>query len=110
MKIYNSIQARTMLRDYETNQLPSATVPDQSLSIAEIISRFTNGRPLPPVGLGEPIYSEDYLPDLRRYDLVDRQEIIEATNDEVKRLRNKVAELRKKKDDPQKPDNIEQTT
>lgn len=59
------------------NRLPSMTVPNQTLSIQEILIRHTRGLPLD-VPVKKPQYSNVYTPDFRELDLVDRQEMSES--------------------------------
>lgn len=57
----------------EVNNLPSQTVPDQAMSIGEIMQRFTHGLT---VQGREPLYEpENDLPDPKKLDLVDLQEM-----------------------------------
>lgn len=61
----------------EVNPFPSLTVPDQALSIKEILRRFAAGIPMDAGKM--PIFQQDQedeegMPDFRHMDLVDRQE------------------------------------
>ncbi|WNK13908.1 MAG: hypothetical protein [Microvirus sp.] len=42
----NHFSAQTSERKYEKNRLPSETIPDQTMSIREILTRFVKGQPL----------------------------------------------------------------
>jgi len=84
----------------EMNNLPSMTVPDQSMSMREILSRYASGLPL---GAGRvPIYEdpESDLPDLANMDLADRELYLanaKAELDEVNaRLKEKETEKQRK--------------
>jgi hypothetical protein len=80
----------------EVNDLPSLTVPDQTMSVKEILERYARGLPL---GAGErvPMYDEeDDLPDPRTLDLVDRQELSEQFKSEIEYVRAQQEEARKK--------------
>jgi hypothetical protein len=60
----------------EINNSPSLTVPDQTLTIRELLQRHTRGLPMPSHKLGEPMYNEDFeLPDMKTLDLVERDEL-----------------------------------
>lgn len=65
-KRYKKIATMRPSKDVEKNFLPSETVPDQSMSVREIMQKFASGT------LGdistEPYYNED-LPDLRGLDI-----------------------------------------
>lgn len=77
----------------EVNDEASMTVPDQAMSVQEIMLRFTSGRP---VNLNsELMYTDDQLlPDLARMDFVERQELIEANAERIKNLQAQVDEKR----------------
>lgn len=65
--------------DYETNQLPSKTIPNDSLTIAQIYERYAKGKPLS-VHQYTPIYDgEDvHLPDLRKLDIEEIHQFTES--------------------------------
>ena len=91
MKIKSMLNAHEFPKKYEQNNKPSMTVPDQALSIREILSRFARGIP---VEQQVPIYedvetTEDYLPDLKTLDLADRQQYLEMVKEELNHLRSK---------------------
>lgn len=73
---------------------PSKTIPDQSMTISEIMRRFASG--LPVEGAKVSVYDgeDELLPDMAKMDLADRQELLEQTRDQVRRLQ---AQLREKK-------------
>ena len=70
--------------NYETNNEPSLTIPDQTMTIREILTRFSRGLP---VEQKIPIYNEsdsdDYIPDPRYMDLAERQELSEMFKEEL---------------------------
>lgn len=70
----------------EVNKSPSLTVPDDTLSIREIIERYTKGLSAPI--MFEKVYSEDN-PDIRGLDLVELKELAEENRDIInKHLEN----------------------
>lgn len=83
--------------DGEFNRQKSLTIPDQAMSIKEILERYSRG--IMPNGF-QPIYdevenTEDYLPDPRTLDLAERQQLAEMYAEEIQQLRvpkNPVAE------------------
>lgn len=79
----------------EKNDMPSMTVPEQAMSIREILDRFSRGLPLG--GQRVPVYNgeDDDLPDLRHMDLADRQEYMENAADELRSLKTKINEKKK---------------
>jgi len=94
-------------KEKESTQ-PSLTVPNQSMTIREIYQRYASGRSLS--GVANPVYDydgnskyeidfDDYMPDISKMDLADRQEIMESAKeqlDEVKKRLNAVAAARKR--------------
>lgn len=79
--------------------MPSETIPDQSLSIREILDRYARGLPL---DAKTPIWDEDadldnYIPDPRTLDLAEREEFAENAKAELESVKQKIAEKRQKK-------------
>lgn len=81
----------------EKNYSPSLTVPDQSMPISEIMSRFARG--LPVEGAKVTFYDEENdLPDLKNMDLAERQEYIEMAKDEIEAIKEKHKQQRSDED------------
>lgn len=55
----------------EINSLPSEYVPDQTMSLREIVTRFTNSSPIPSIGKDQLFYSEE-MQDLRFMDVTEK--------------------------------------
>lgn len=70
----------------EVNNEPSMTIPDQTMSMREILQRFARGLP---VDVKVPIYDgeDDYFPDLSKMDLVDRENWINNAKEEIDRIK-----------------------
>lgn len=79
----------------------SQTLPDQSMSLQEILRRYAQGRPIYGDNR-EPTYSDQFIPDMRKLDLVERDELIEQKVNEYKDIRTRVRNSRKVPD-PLKP-------
>lgn len=100
MKIRNIFNAKEF-SDNEVNNEPSQTIPDQALSVRDLLSRYASGQPLG--GGKEPIYEGEDGDgiDPRRLDLAERQELeIEARRElaEIEeRLKSKKVEKTKVK-------------
>lgn len=82
------------------NELPvgkSMTIPDQTLSIKQILDRYARGLPLG--GAKEPIYEgeEDFTPDLEHMDLADRQEYLENVEKEVSEIKERMDKREKQR-------------
>jgi hypothetical protein len=88
LKVKNSLNYKEFERDHEVNTLPSLTIPDQNMSIRQIIDNYTRGLP---VNSFNPIYDgEDYdLPDPRTLDLVERHEMAERIKEEVASIKSR---------------------
>lgn len=83
---------------------PSETVPDQTLSLKEILNRFVNGREIPSF---QAVYSEEEFPDFSRMDLTELAEYKELNRQRIKDLeasikRAREAEQAKKEAEDQK--------
>lgn len=96
----------------EVNTLPSMTVPDQCLSIREILIRYAKGLPISasdPLYDGEDADFDDLLPDPARMDLEEREAFRNQAIDELKDFT--VKSLKKQKNErSNKPANEGQTT
>lgn len=101
MKIKHSINAKEFVSDGEINNLPSQTIPDQTLSVRELLVRYAKGLPLD--GMKQPIWEgEEGDPiDPRRLDLAERQELEIQARQELaeieERLKSKKVETTKAK-------------
>lgn len=89
MLVYKKAYQRSA-HHYETNGKPSMTVPNQAMTVRELIIRFASGIPLDAGKV--PIYEGELdLPDLDKMDLIER----EAYYKELRQQRDEV-ELRVK--------------
>lgn len=84
---------------HERNHLPSMTIPDQSLTVSELVER--NRRGLPLGGAKVPIWQEnpetEYLPDIEKLDLAEIQEMKENVAAEIKEKQEQLQEFDKKR-------------
>ena len=100
MKIRNIFNANEF-NDNESEFSPSLTVPDQALSVRQILERYANGLPLG--GSNESIWEgeEGFERDPETLDLAEREELAEKARQELKeineRIKQKVAEKKAKK-------------
>jgi hypothetical protein len=96
MKIKNILNYHTFDKKYEKNGQPSMTVPDQTMSIRELLRRYASGLPLG--GSKEPIYEGEDGDgvDPRYLDLAERQELEISARQELaeieERLKSKKVE------------------
>lgn len=99
MKIKTYLNRDEFPKNYKVFTMPSETIPDQSLTIRQILDRYARGLPL---DAKTPIWDENvdedsYLPDPRRLDLAERQEFAENAKAELEQVKQKIAEKRQKK-------------
>lgn len=65
----------------EIYTLPSLTIPDEGLTVPQILNNFTTGMPLKS---REPVYNGDeFIPDFLNMDLADREEYLEQVKETV---------------------------
>lgn len=75
----------------EKNNLPSKTVPDQSMSVAEIMQRFASG--LPVGGQKVPVYEgeeHDYPLNWEKMDISERHDFVKNNLQMIKELQNEL--------------------
>jgi len=99
MKVRNSISYRKLPPEggirFESNLLPSETVPEQSLTVRELLVRHSRGT-LQDIKYSEPFYSED-MPDMRGLDIVERHQMLEDNKQLKKELEDKLKKAQTKK-------------
>lgn len=74
--------------------MPSETVPNQSMTVAEMVSRYNSG--LPMTGQKVPMYFEgdSPLPDISNMDLADAQAITEQIADKLVDLKARIEQAK----------------
>jgi hypothetical protein len=89
MKIRNIFNA-SEFNDAEKDFEPSQTIPDQALTVKEILTRYASGLPLG--GSNEPIYEGEDGDgiDPRRLDLAERQELEIAARQELAEIEERL--------------------
>lgn len=66
---------------FETFEGESQTVPDQTMGLRELITRFTRGQD---VRMYEPVYNgEEYLPDIERMDPMERMDFAREIGQDI---------------------------
>lgn len=96
MIVKNSLNYSYFPPYYEVNEGVSLTVPDQTLTVSQILERYTRGLPL---GGKVPIYDEeDTLPDVRTLDLAELQELREQYEEELFNIKKRVKDGKGKDD------------
>lgn len=97
--VWSSLNAWARPKNYKKNTKPSQTVPDQSLTIKELIDKHSRG-----INLGAqltPMYQDDYPSqglDIRKLDLVEVQELKLKVKQDIEDLQKAAqAEIKLKK-------------
>lgn len=94
-KVQNSLNYDPADWPGEKNNMPSMTIPDQAMSIQEILRRFAQGLPLG--GQKVPLYDEDIpfdAQEFQRMDLADKQEFMEANKRRMEQLQSELNDQR----------------
>jgi len=93
------------LRFEKPNTKPSQTIPDQSLTVSQIMTRYAQGRPLGgqlqtsyDQKENEEIDFDDYLPDLSKMDLADKHELLEKAKEHLDEVKKKLNGLKAARD------------
>lgn len=81
----------------EVNRSPSKTIPDQSMSVRELMARYAQGLPLS--GARVPIYDGDteFVPMPETLDLAERQAMAEEAADLLATSREKLRDIQAQK-------------
>lgn len=87
--VKHSFNAHEFPKDYEINTKPSMTIPDQSLTMRQILDRYARGLSLgaPKVELWEGEDGDDF--EFQHLDLADQEAIIKARVAELEELKQK---------------------
>lgn len=76
----------------EVKKYPSKTLPNQSMSVREILDRYSKGLPITSGKV--PVYhGEDFdMPEWDKLDLTEKQELREAAAEDIRRLKEELNE------------------
>ena len=99
MKIKHYLNRDEFPKNYKTFTMPSETVPDQTMSMRQILDRYARGLPL---DAKTPIWDENahedsFMPDPRTLDLAERQELADSAKAELSAIKSKIADKKAKK-------------
>lgn len=94
MKFQNHYNSEEFPRAYEHNVWPSLTVPDQSMSVKEIMDRCAQGLPIS--GAKVPVYNEEEIPDMKKLDLSERFEAVEKNRERIVLMQKHLQEKQEK--------------
>lgn len=107
MKFKSHYNSKEFKRDDEVNNQPSKTVPDQAMSVREIMDRYAKGLPIEEGRV--PLYEEDddpeidSMPDMRTLDISEQREYLEEVKKQNKELQLKYQREQQRKRNPPKP-------
>lgn len=92
MQVFNMLNVHNRPKRYETTQQPSQTVPDQTMSMREILKRFTRGQKID-VGYNLPYMEESDIEtssgmNIHKLDLSEQMELLKQSKDDIDRIKN----------------------
>lgn len=101
-KIKNSGNAKDFPYKGEVNNQPSETVPDQTMTMREILIRYAKGQPID--GEKTPLWEdgEGYAKDPDTLDLAEREELATQAREELQQLNEKFKTRKQKLDQQDK--------
>lgn len=76
----------------------SMTIPDQTMSIREILKRFTRGLPINGTDPNTATYDESEIPNLKTLDLVELHDLSKGYSEEIRAIETKMMEAKTKKE------------
>jgi hypothetical protein len=99
MRIKNYLNRDSFPKNYQTFTQPSETIPDQTLSIRQILDRHSRGIPM---DVKTPIWDEnpdidDILPNPQQMDLSERQEYAIQAKAELEAIKTMINTKKPKK-------------
>lgn len=85
-------------KDYELNTKVDRCIPDQTMSIRQIMDRYARGLPLD--GVKTPIYDgeDSEHPDMTHWDLAEKEAYMDKVREELAELKQKIASTTKAAD------------
>lgn len=115
-KFASDYDFENIINEYLPNDEPSQTVPDQAMSIAEIMRRYAQGLPLE--GEKVPFYENEEdidtgnnMPDVSRMDLVDRLQLAKDAKEHAQEMERQIREQlqREKKEKADQREKVQRT-
>lgn len=102
-RIKTSLTAKHYPKTYENPEGPSLTIPDQALTLKQILDRYAHGIPMNQIQNKEPIWTNDPngigLP-IESLDLAERQFLMEQNQQNIVNIQNSLQALQDPKPDP----------
>jgi hypothetical protein len=102
MKVKNHTNRESFPKNYKLFTMPSETIPDQTLTMRELLDRHSRGLP---INVKTPIWDEesdidDIMPDPRTLDISERQEFANSAKAELEGIKEKLNTIAKNKKKP----------
>ena len=96
--IKNSGNANEFPYDGEVNNQPSETVPDQTMTMREILTRYAKGLPID--GARTPLWEdgEGFAKDPETLDLAEREELAAQAREELQQINERIKAAQQKRD------------
>lgn len=88
-RIKTPLNAHLYPHDHEKNEQPSMTVPNQSMTVLEMIQRHRKGLPIDQ-SRGALYQGEELIPDISNMDLVDRHAYMDSVADALVEVKNRI--------------------
>ena len=100
-KIKNSGNALDFPYKGEVNNQPSETVPDQTMTMREILTRYAKGQSID--GVKTPLWEEGegYARDPETLDLAEREELATQAREELQQINDRIKSSKEKHDKKQ---------
>lgn len=98
LKVYNSLSAHMRPKNYKVNDEPSMTVPEQSMTVREIMNRHVRGIPTSGNDPDSAVFDPDAIGvDLRKLDLAEIEDIKRENAQTIVEKQNQLSEMGRKK-------------
>lgn len=81
--IRTMFNAKFLPKYYEVNTQPSLTIPDQTLTVRQIMEKHRRGLPVD-IALHGEYFGDEPQPDMRRLDLSEQHDLLEAAKQKVR--------------------------
>lgn len=98
-KVRHQWNGKEFPTDHEVNDLPSETVPNQSMTVKELVTRYAQGIPLTDQGRVPVWYTDEEIkgnreifniPDIEKLDISERYELIELQKERIQEIRQEL--------------------
>lgn len=89
-RIKTPLNAHLYPKTGEQNNMPSETVPNQSMTVLQMIQRHRQGLPIDE-SKGALYQGDELMPDISNMDLIDRHAYIDSVADALVEVKNKIA-------------------